>query len=674
MDIEEILPERQDVAAVLREDVANLPSPPVVAVKLLKLVRRENASTDELTRVIETDPAISAKVLRIVNSAHYGLRNKISSIGHAVVLLGFAEIRNLALEVSLFEQLTGKHGRHAFDRTFFWRHCLSTAKLAQAIAAHAGHPDPSEVYVAGLLHDVGKIVTDVYGRITYGAFLIHMANSDEVMEEEERKLIGLGHDDVGAYVCAEWGLPDPIVLAIKFHHQRFGRLPLDSDARLLIAAVALANFITWTQGLGSAKMLRHPILQPEVEEIIDLSAFRFGDLIRRMDEEVKGIAEFYEFSFPTTDQFRENLLYNNLRLCRMNTKFYYMHDNLKHKLHSLHRIKRSIVQPHQSLDPEEIIRSTLTAIQQDFHFDRLFAFGIDRPLGLLTQTGGLDPHGGRPLPHINIPLHKKAGAFLACLRNQEPRIMEGDSRAEQNILQLLQVNAVGLVPITSNSRSTGLIMVDNYRSRLELRIEELEAVAIIANELGLALENARCYEEVKSLAFIDGLTGINNRVALDRYLDKAVARSRAGGGPVTLGMVDVDYFKRFNDDFGHLAGDSVLKLLATIMKKVSRPTDVVGRFGGEEFMFILRDTAMGDGLRYAERLRREVAKLGRLLTERFPGRPLTISIGVAALESTMARGTDLVKAADAALYRAKKNGRNQVRAHRTTEAPRARSA
>jgi len=208
MKLESVLPAPESIDAVIRDSVENLPSPPVVAIKLLKLVGRNDVPAESLSKVIETDPATSAKVLRIVNSAHYGLRNKISSIRHAVVLLGFSEIRNLALEVSLFEQLTRQTGRLSFDRTFFWRHCLSTAKLARAIAVETSHPDPSEVYIAGLLHDVGKIISDVYGRITYSDFINHMSNSDEIMEEEERKLIGLGHDDIGAFFCAEWGLLD----------------------------------------------------------------------------------------------------------------------------------------------------------------------------------------------------------------------------------------------------------------------------------------------------------------------------------------------------------------------------------------------------------------------------------------------------------------------------------
>lgn len=662
MDLFEMVPDKAEVSAVIRGDVGALPSPPVVAAKLLKLIERDGVAADELSRVIETDPAISARVLAMVNSAHYGLRNKISSIQHAVVLLGSAEIRNLALEISLFEQFTRRRkSGSTFDRVFFWRHCLATAKLARAIAAEIGYPDPSEVYVAGLLHDMGKTISDVYGRITYGAFLSHMAGSDEIMEDEERRLCGLGHDEIGSYFCARWGLPDKIVLAIRFHHQRFGCLALPEETRLLIASVALANFITWTQGLGSAKILRHPILQPEVEEYIDLGAIDFGRLVGRMDEEVKGIARFYRFRFPTSDQLRENLLANNLRLSRMSTKFYYLHNNLKQQIHSLKCIKKSLVQPHQSLDPEEIVNSTLAAIEQDFRFDRVMAFTIDRPLCLLTMTAARS--GGRHLttPQLTIPLHKGAGAFLSCLRRQEPLIIGKKDRGRevQSLLQLLQVRQAGIVPITSNSRTTGLIMVDNHKSDRPLRPEALEAVAIVANELGLALENARCYEEVKSLAFIDGLTGINNRTALDRIMAKAMERA-GHGRPLTLGMVDVDFFKRFNDDFGHLAGDHVLKLLATIMRKVSRPTDVVARFGGEEFVFLLRDTTLEEGRHYAERLRAEVENIGRLLTRRFPGRPLTVSIGIAAFQPEM-DADSFIKAADKALYRAKNAGRNRVR-------------
>ena len=160
-------------------------------------------------------------------------------------------------------------------------------------------------------------------------------------------------------------------------------------------------------------------------------------------------------------------------------------------------------------------------------------------------------------------------------------------------------------------------------------------------------------------ASVDGLTGLRNRGWLDKNLDRMARRHKFGDHPFTVVMLDVDHFKRFNDDFGHAAGDSVLKAVAqTVMKKL-RPTDMAARFGGEEFVVILPDTPLDGGLIAAGRLRQAVAETtvdcldGRVLPA------VTVSLGVALL-SHDENGNEVLARADAALYKAKKNGRNRV--------------
>jgi len=219
---------------------------------------------------------------------------------------------------------------------------------------------------------------------------------------------------------------------------------------------------------------------------------------------------------------------------------------------------------------------------------------------------------------------------------------------------------MGVIPVSNNNKILGLLGVDNIKSKLPICPEELTTVAIVANELGMALENARIFDEVKNLAYLDELTKIHNRAYLNSILEKNFAMAQRGEITLSVGMVDVDYFKKFNDTFGHLTGDLVLKLLAATMKKFSRPTDGIGRFGGEEFLFVLINSNLQDTYRYAERLRKEVEELGKLLQKRFPGRPLTISTGVAGFQKSHQSVEDLLSEADQALYKAKNAGRNRI--------------
>ncbi|WP_310449510.1 GGDEF domain-containing protein [Sulfuritalea sp.] len=160
------------------------------------------------------------------------------------------------------------------------------------------------------------------------------------------------------------------------------------------------------------------------------------------------------------------------------------------------------------------------------------------------------------------------------------------------------------------------------------------------------------------LAVTDGLTGVFNRRYLDTTLDEELSRAGRHGRPLTIAMIDIDHFKRFNDAHGHQAGDRLLRDLTKLMRQNVRAEDRIARYGGEEFVVILPETPLGDGVLAAEKLRQVTA-------DRFPvgdGRtfPVTISIGLAAFPGDGTTGTELIRQADERLYCAKAEGRNRV--------------
>ena len=160
------------------------------------------------------------------------------------------------------------------------------------------------------------------------------------------------------------------------------------------------------------------------------------------------------------------------------------------------------------------------------------------------------------------------------------------------------------------------------------------------------------------LAVTDGLTGVFNRRYLDTTLDEELSRAGRHGRPLTIAMIDIDHFKRFNDAHGHQAGDRLLRDLTKVMGQNVRAEDRIARYGGEEFVIILPETPLGDGVLAAEKLRQVAA-------DRFPvgdGRtfPVTISIGLATFPGEGTTGTELIRQADKRLYRAKAEGRNRV--------------
>jgi diguanylate cyclase (GGDEF)-like protein len=181
--------------------------------------------------------------------------------------------------------------------------------------------------------------------------------------------------------------------------------------------------------------------------------------------------------------------------------------------------------------------------------------------------------------------------------------------------------------------------------------QPLEAAADIC---ATAIQNAHYVERVKQLAYLDGLTGIFNRRFFELRINEEIDRARRFGTGMAVIMVDIDQFKRLNDEFGHLLGDEVLRQVSSIFHQQLRKIDVVCRFGGEEFAILLSQTNPQHAQGVAEKLRRTVEAW------QFPGvpRPVTISAGTATYPEHGLTRDGLVKAADAALYAAKQAGRN----------------
>jgi diguanylate cyclase (GGDEF)-like protein len=189
--------------------------------------------------------------------------------------------------------------------------------------------------------------------------------------------------------------------------------------------------------------------------------------------------------------------------------------------------------------------------------------------------------------------------------------------------------------------------------------EQRQLAAAIAERVALSLSNLRLRDELRGHSIRDALTGLFNRRFMEESLSREVARASRRGDPLAVVMIDLDHFKRFNDAYGHEAGDEVLRAFGEFLRGRTRGGDVACRYGGEEFALILPGATLEDGAARAEEIRRQSKLVHVRLGERSLG-PVTLSLGVAALPEHGASAADLLRAADHALYEAKNGGRDRV--------------
>ena len=188
-----------------------------------------------------------------------------------------------------------------------------------------------------------------------------------------------------------------------------------------------------------------------------------------------------------------------------------------------------------------------------------------------------------------------------------------------------------------------------------MRARELQSLEALATALGTALSRAELIEALSTQSSTDSLTGLANRRSFDAEIARSLAGLRRHGRPISLCLVDVDHFKRFNDSHGHVEGDRALIEVARVLGQQVRGSDLAARYGGEEFALLLPDTELDVAFHVAERVRAAVARSS------VPQGPVTVSIGLAtAIEGCLPE--ELIAAADGALYAAKAGGRNRVEA------------
>lgn len=209
------------------------------------------------------------------------------------------------------------------------------------------------------------------------------------------------------------------------------------------------------------------------------------------------------------------------------------------------------------------------------------------------------------------------------------------------------------VPLIHNKNIIGIVRVDAEKEN-RFSQEDISVISILVNVAAMTVENLRLLEKTKELSIIDGLTGTYVRKFFDERLQEEITRASRFKTSLCMILCDIDYFKKFNDTYGHQEGDEALKIFSLSLKRICRETDIVARYGGEEFAVILPETSKDDCVKIAEKIRKEFNK------EDINGQHLTVSQGVSSFPDDANGHNQLIRRADERLYKAKASGRNRT--------------
>jgi HD-like signal output (HDOD) protein len=264
----------------LSENIKDLPTLPVVANNVIQITQNPKSSALEVGKAISQDQALTSKVLRMANSAYYGFPQKITTINHAIVILGFSTIRNLVLAVSVFDMFSKRSGN--FDREGFWKHSLACGVTAKLIAKRLGINNFEEIFISGLIHDLGKLVLDGYFGEEFTRVIDLVKVKGILIREAEQELLGLDHAAVGGLLAHKWNLPPPLLKGIRFHHNP----PQAGESMRVAAIVHVADVLCRAAGMGNGGDPKVPCVNDQSWKLVNLNRQLLVKLFSEVEKEL----------------------------------------------------------------------------------------------------------------------------------------------------------------------------------------------------------------------------------------------------------------------------------------------------------------------------------------------------------------------------------------------------
>jgi putative nucleotidyltransferase with HDIG domain len=262
-----------DKALAAVGDIATLPE---VTIKIIEIVEDPKSTARDLHQIIKNDPALSVKVLKVVNSAFYGLPGQVASVDRAIILLGLSAVKNLAIAASIARLFKGKRISAQFSAADLWRHSVAVAVAAKSIAKCSPHPVMTdEIFVAGLIHDIGTLVERQAFPDQFAEVIQRCSDSDVHFLECERQLIGADHQAFGVGLTTKWKFPRHLRAAVGFHHNPEA---LSVELRNLATLLQAADVLCCQEELGFCPTARHDLITQEMLDALSITHLQLEEV------------------------------------------------------------------------------------------------------------------------------------------------------------------------------------------------------------------------------------------------------------------------------------------------------------------------------------------------------------------------------------------------------------
>jgi signal transduction histidine kinase/HD-like signal output (HDOD) protein len=451
----------------------NLPTLPHILLEFIATCNRLDSTHEDLSEIINKDSSLTAKVMRMVNSAYYGLPSRVTSMKHALLLLGTDAVKNIAVSASVFQAFARTKGDAVFDLKRFWRHSLTCATTAKLLAKKVAYSSPDEAFLSGLLHDIGKLVLWVNFPKEYAEMLTSSNNDSNLLLAGEMTL-GATHCEVAAWMIGQWNLQSFMADAILYHHEPVNRI---LDALPLVKIVFVANALSGDALGEDAERFK------TAEEVLGFPPSEVKAVVLQAEREVTEIARSLgiDIASPETlppavsdrDREKEKGLVRTVR-----------------DISLLQGTLRNLLEANGQLAILKVVKQGLQVLL-DTH--RVIFLIHDTEKDALVGKGAGESTQDVLVKELIVPLQTKSCLPIASLREKAPMDSFGSlakvdlSILDRQLIRLIAKEGFLCLPMIAHGESVGVILLGIDRAHISHLTRQMNLLTMFANQSALAL-------------------------------------------------------------------------------------------------------------------------------------------------------------------------------------------
>jgi diguanylate cyclase (GGDEF)-like protein len=610
--------------ALLESAGDKLPSPSGVALSIMELWEDERTTVAQLGRLVQADPALSGRLIKVANSAAMGGR-PVAAIPDAIVRVGMQTVGQLAVAFSLIDANT--EGQcPAFDYNGYWSHCLHMAVLSRKLAQATRMAPPEDLFACGLLSRVGMLAMSTIYPEEYSALL---ESAPEDLTAAEKKQFGIDHNELSEALMLDYRVPQALVEPARYHEDpQLSNFDVNSRPAKLANLLHLAHRLANMALQSGADRSRQIIVNHSLAAGLGLNEETVRSIFDQGLEEWREWQKLLELPVLASPSYDDSgaepggAMHSAEPEPRKFLRAIVVEDTRTTGRVTALLSELDIVVSTCS-DQSEALRVSIES-RPDFY---LIPATEHRLCRLIRST-----EWGNSVYLISVLETPDESAVIDSFEAGADDVIAANLSSTELAARLIPVRRI--------------LDLDRAwrRDRGELRR--------IARELALA------HRHQQVLSLTDYLTDLPNRRAAIQALKQAWCQSQRSGGTMGVLMIDIDHFKQINDRHGHAGGDQILKAVAAMLKGAAREEETMARVGGEEFLLISTNSGIRELIVAAERLRRTLESADF----NYAGEniSITVSMGLAEREPAFEDADILLNAADKALYEAKSSGRNRI--------------